>query len=186
MDFEWTAHRFSGGVLVLDLINTVVHRLKPGMRIDRLADPSLLPGFIAGASRFRADETAGSGPVETCGTDELSRLVALREAANTVFRTGGGARAELHRLFAAVTDASKPDAALQERRSFAFDCAMSAIRLLGSAQMRRVRACPVCDWLFLDKSRNGSRRWCDMAICGNRTKASLHYKRQRSRGVEMT
>jgi predicted RNA-binding Zn ribbon-like protein len=32
-----------------------------------------------------------------------------------------------------------------------------------------------CLWLFLDKSKNGSRRWCDMKSCGNRAKARRHY-----------
>jgi predicted RNA-binding Zn ribbon-like protein len=32
-----------------------------------------------------------------------------------------------------------------------------------------------CLWLFLDRSKNGSRRWCDMRSCGNRAKARRHY-----------
>lgn len=34
-----------------------------------------------------------------------------------------------------------------------------------------------CGWLFLDTSRNRSRRWCDMGDCGNRAKAKRHYRR---------
>src|SRR5664280_2943804 len=42
-----------------------------------------------------------------------------------------------------------------------------------------IRECgaPDCEWLFLDQSRNGSRRWCDMKSCGNRQKARRHYQR---------
>ncbi len=49
----------------------------------------------------------------------------------------------------------------------------SAAELLTSAQLARVRSCgsPTCRWLFLDLSRNRTRRWCDMRLCGNRMKA---------------
>lgn len=42
---------------------------------------------------------------------------------------------------------------------------------------RRVRRCAneKCLWLFLDESKSGTRRWCDMASCGNRAKAHRHY-----------
>ncbi|HMB89813.1 MAG TPA: ABATE domain-containing protein [Rhodothermales bacterium] len=49
----------------------------------------------------------------------------------------------------------------------------AAATLLVSARLGRVQACAAddCGWLFLDMSRNRSRRWCDMADCGNRAKA---------------
>ncbi len=49
----------------------------------------------------------------------------------------------------------------------------STARLLISEEMRRLRACEKldCRWLFLDTSKNHTRRWCDMKICGNRMKA---------------
>ena len=51
--------------------------------------------------------------------------------------------------------------------------AISTGSLLLSEQMHFLRACekPDCRWLFLDTSKNHSRRWCDMKICGNRMKA---------------
>lgn len=58
---------------------------------------------------------------------------------------------------------------------------LSAARLLLSTDMQRLRACEKsdCRWLFLDTSKNHSRRWCDMKICGNRIKArrfKAHHK----------
>lgn len=52
--------------------------------------------------------------------------------------------------------------------------AWSAIDLLATAPFERIKQCPAhdCGWLFLDTSKNNSRRWCDMATCGNRTKAT--------------
>lgn len=48
----------------------------------------------------------------------------------------------------------------------------------------RLRQCAndQCLWLFLDDSRNTSRRWCDMASCGNRAKARRHYLKM-TRGI---
>ena len=60
----------------------------------------------------------------------------------------------------------------------------SAAELLTSGPLERVRECPgddTCGWLFLDTSRNGSRRWCDMRTCGNRAKARRHYRRASTR-----
>lgn len=49
----------------------------------------------------------------------------------------------------------------------------AAAQLMLSAQLSQVRACAAdnCRWLFLDTSRNHTRRWCQMQVCGNRTKA---------------
>jgi predicted RNA-binding Zn ribbon-like protein len=55
----------------------------------------------------------------------------------------------------------------------------SAADLMVSAQLDRIRVCanPQCGWLFLDSSRNRSRRWCSMGSCGNRAKARRFYQR---------
>lgn len=52
---------------------------------------------------------------------------------------------------------------------------LSALSLVPADMHRRIRICPNCAWLFLDRSRNRSRTWCDMAVCGNREKARRHY-----------
>ena len=45
-----------------------------------------------------------------------------------------------------------------------------------------VRRCAnlACLWLFVDASRTATRRWCDMASCGNRDKARRHYLRAKA------
>jgi predicted RNA-binding Zn ribbon-like protein len=57
---------------------------------------------------------------------------------------------------------------------------LSAAELLASDALSRVHACAsqTCRWLFLDTSKNHSRRWCDMAVCGNRMKARRFQARQ--------
>ncbi len=54
--------------------------------------------------------------------------------------------------------------------------------LLMSDQMSHLRACAVdtCRWLFLDTSKNHSRRWCNMKVCGNRMKARRFQARRGS------
>lgn len=57
--------------------------------------------------------------------------------------------------------------------------ARSAADLLTSGELDRVKVCDAhdCGWFFVDVSRNRSRRWCDMAGCGNRDKARRYRAR---------
>jgi predicted RNA-binding Zn ribbon-like protein len=59
--------------------------------------------------------------------------------------------------------------------------AQAGCELMTSPDLHRLRACgnETCRWLFLDTSKNRTRRWCDMKICGNRMKARrFHARRQ--------
>ncbi|MBO9635793.1 MAG: CGNR zinc finger domain-containing protein [Chitinophagaceae bacterium] len=51
----------------------------------------------------------------------------------------------------------------------------AASLLLDASQWQRVRSCPSCGWLFLDTSKGGKRKWCDMTLCGSRDKSSRYY-----------
>lgn len=57
--------------------------------------------------------------------------------------------------------------------------AHAASQLLSSDAMAHVRACDAqtCRWLFLDTSKNHTRRWCNMKVCGNRAKARRFQQR---------
>ena len=63
-----------------------------------------------------------------------------------------------------------------------FTVLASAAELLASDRLGRIRECGAadCTWLFVDESRNRSRRWCDMTACGNRMKARRHYQRAKA------
>jgi predicted RNA-binding Zn ribbon-like protein len=56
--------------------------------------------------------------------------------------------------------------------------------LLTSAEITRVKQCPgrTCGWVFLDSTRNRSRRWCNSAECGNRSRVQAHYARSKTAG----
>ena len=58
----------------------------------------------------------------------------------------------------------------------------SATDFLTSDELDTVRVCAsdTCDWLFIDTSKNHSRRWCNMKSCGNREKARRFYSRKKS------
>ena len=60
--------------------------------------------------------------------------------------------------------------------------AEAAARLVSTFEPARIRRCAsdVCGAWFLDTSKAGRRRWCSMALCGNRAKASVHRSRLRS------
>ena len=65
----------------------------------------------------------------------------------------------------------------------------SAADLLTSTELRRVKQCADdrgCGWLFLDRSKNLSRRWCSMKGCGNRAKVLQYYRRARGRTRRLT
>ena len=59
--------------------------------------------------------------------------------------------------------------------------ANAAAELIAHEDLTRVKRCggDCCDMYFLDTSRNRSRTWCDMAVCGNRAKAAAYYRRSR-------
>jgi predicted RNA-binding Zn ribbon-like protein len=177
MEFAWTAHRFSGGLLALDLANTVVCRFDPKRRVDRLADLSHIAGFQKAAKVFRPSEL--TRPVSQKLDDEAMRcLIDLRESIDAWARQQTRGAVSSHHVTARLLSCC---AVACERwpRSLAAAAALSAVRLFGSQELARIRVCPNCDWLFVDRSKNGSRRWCDMAVCGNRAKAKTHYHRQK-------
>jgi predicted RNA-binding Zn ribbon-like protein len=77
----------------------------------------------------------------------------------------------LHWVYAGEDDLNRP----------IWEIARAATRLLTSPLLARVHACAAddCRWWFLDDTKNGSRRWCDMKTCGNRDKVRRYRARQR-------
>jgi predicted RNA-binding Zn ribbon-like protein len=73
------------------------------------------------------------------------------------------------------------DSAAEGLSQVLFPVLADAANLLASDRRGSVRECASaeCTMLFVDESRNGSRRWCDMNECGNRMKARRHYARTR-------
>jgi predicted RNA-binding Zn ribbon-like protein len=68
----------------------------------------------------------------------------------------------------------KPDALLQP-------LAAAIVDLLSQQDLALVRNCegPICSLMFLDRTKSHARRWCSMAVCGNRAKAAAHRAKRR-------
>jgi predicted RNA-binding Zn ribbon-like protein len=181
----------SGGDLALDLANTLSRRPTADPREDLreyadLVEWGLQAGSIAPAEAAALRARAARSP--RAARAGLARARELREAIFAVFSAVAGNRAlpapALDRVNAALPAAL---ARLRLDRTGAlwtwadggdFDRVLwpvvrAAALLLTGPDRQYVRECAArdCAWLFLDRSRNGTRRWCDMAVCGNREKA---------------
>lgn len=127
--------------------------------------------------------------------------LALREALYQIFATiaaeGTPAPADIAVLNAALPAAYQHLRIVQNSADFVWgwadtggflDCIVwpivrSAADLLTFNDLSRVRQCADdrgCGFLFIDTTRNRSRRWCSMESCGNRAKARRHYERFRT------
>ena len=181
MTFQWTPHRFSGGALALDVANSVVLRFDADRRIDRFAMTGQLADFPAAASRL-SRERAAFGAIAPVSPEDTETFLALREAIDAHFRHRTDHGRDDNRLLAALllmmseTFARHAEPAAPCPLDLA--TAKSALGLVSASGDRRMKICPNCHWLFIDHSKNRSRTWCDMAVCGNRAKARLHYRRK--------
>ena len=184
MAVEWTKHRFSGGALALDVANTVVLRGDAERTFDRFDDVGEIARFAAAAQIFRADELQGRRLVVDDARAIAKRVLSIRETTDRLFRqsaqAGVVATAHLPNFLRACAEGL--ESAPEATHSVSFDTALavSALSLLSGDLVRKIRICRNCGWLFLDRSRNGSRLWCDMTVCGNRSKARRHYERRKA------
>jgi predicted RNA-binding Zn ribbon-like protein len=188
-----------GGALCLDFANTVNSRIAPAH--DYLGSYADLLGWAAKAGAIDGDEvallaaTAERQPGEASAA--LEEAGALRETIYRVFAsTAAGAQpaeadlAVLWQRYAAAIAQARPHLSTnvvtlawdigEDLRSVLWPVAYSAGELLRSAEMRRVKECPGCGWLFVDASKNGSRRWCNMNTCGARDKMRRYHRRART------
>jgi len=195
MSVAWTPHRFSGGNLALDTANTVVLRGDSALSFDRFDDAAEIGRFAAAASHFRRAELSGRRLIAADPAAIKPVVVAIREATDRLFRGWVEDRrlrpAAMAGFLRACADgfehedpASSDAASDCQAVRFVPALAGSALALLSAEVRRRLRICPNCRWLFLDRSRNGSRVWCDMTVCGNRAKARRHYNRRRGAAEE--
>jgi predicted RNA-binding Zn ribbon-like protein len=199
---EWTFH-LSGGRLCLDLANTVSWRAsrEPIERLARYADLlawSRQAGVLTEAECRRLAAVAARRPGR--GARVLEDARALRETIYRIFTRiadkGAPATADVAQLNGWLSAALGRLRVVPERERFTFDwvaeadalermlwpAARSAAELLVSNELAYVRTCAAdtCGWVFLDTTRNRTRRWCDMKVCGNRAKVRRHYHRRKA------
>lgn len=172
-DFPWV-----GGRPSLDLCNTAVECC------EVLDDGSLLVEWLALAGCARS----GESPAD----DDLTRIRRLRDDLRAGFLSHDAATmADLVDTWLSET----PGRLRVDRETLepvfradptTFGCIITPILLDALAIVRdgfdRVRVCASesCSMIYLDASRNGSRRWCSMERCGSRAKAHAYYERKRA------
>jgi predicted RNA-binding Zn ribbon-like protein len=191
-----------GGRLSLDFANTADWHAseEPVEQLTSYADLlawSVHTGILIADQGQRMLEEARQRPLQAAAV--LERAVALREAIYHIFsaisRGQAPPAADLAVLNAEVPQTLARSRIVPSLEGFAWDWApgedaldgmlfpvvRDAVDLLTSEELDRVGKCADgrCGWLFLDTSRNRSRRWCSMEDCGNRAKARRHYERSR-------
>lgn len=191
-----------GGALSLDFTNTAGNHESPLpsehlLNYADLVEWSRHAGIIDNQVARRLLDNAARRPDKA--SQVLERAIALREAMYRIFlaaSTGAAPRAtDMELLNRSLADAMAHARLIEMDGGFGWDwthqedaldsmlapITRSAGDLLTSDDLSRVRECDgdTCGWLFIDKSKNHSRRWCAMNDCGNRAKARRHYKRVR-------
>lgn len=141
-----------------------------GIRRRAQAQPAGAAAALVDARRVRAGlrSLAERGP-----SSERVRAEGLVEINRVLGRSAGTRRVELRtdgtflRSFVPVGDAFA---------GLVIPIVESAADALILGELSRVRRCadPRCQRVFFDNTKNGRRRWCDMATCGNRAKAARH------------
>jgi len=191
----------SGGNLALDFVNTLGGRTNdPKERLPNYSALLLfaevtktLPGMRISALVEQAARTPGQAATV------LQEAIALRSALFEIFSAVVQRRVvpdkALGKLNWNLMEGASFVRLTQQGRKFEWDWSVSnqrlsamlwpvaraAADLLTSEDLGKLRMCAAddCAWLFLDRTRNRKRRWCDMKTCGNRDKARRYYERVR-------
>jgi predicted RNA-binding Zn ribbon-like protein len=199
--------KLRGGVVCLDFVNTVGSRLTDRPR-EYLGSYEDLLGWARQSGLLAPEETEGlsrQSALDPEGAREtLSRALALREAIHRVIsRAIAGEsqdESDLSVLNRELSVALSHLRVMPSGGAYGWDwdlsgddgvalldsplwpVAQSAAELLTSPKLGRVKVCAGegCGWVFLDESRNNSRRWCDSRDCGNRERVRRHLARKRA------
>ena len=192
---------FDAGALCLDFANTADWHAS-ARPLERLNDISDLIewGVASGAlNQLQGGEAARWAGVRPDAAKEAYQwAIWLREVLYRLFAdlaTGrDGDPADLARLNDVLAEAMAQSRIAETDQGFewawaeglpglellTWTVARSAAELLTSDRLDRLRQCADdrgCGYLFIDTSRNRSRRWCSMKSCGNRAKAQRHYRK---------
>jgi len=194
MPKDWGNDDFVGGCLSLDFANTVHDRVDTSKDQDLLGTYADLvswaraAGTVTSKMANRLSDLAIKDPKQTASA--LRRAIRLREAIYRIFAAVSDAQSpngkDVESICSAYADAGRYLSVVPGRdgievrwrfdRDDAFGLlapiAFSANELLLCEDLKRLKQCQPCGWLFLDKSKGGRRRWCDMKTCGNRAKVT--------------
>ena len=191
-----------GGRLCLDFVNTLDWRgtEHPNEYLNTFQDLIIWSQHVGTISDHEADQVSQKAQTLSLeGTRILQDSVILREAIYRIFSSIAQGKSAPNKDLAVfnqyLSRTMRWTQIIQKKGGFVWDTnkdqekldwilnpvIRSAADLLVSDELKRVKRCgdPACGWLFLDISRNRSRRWCDMGDCGNRAKASRFYNKKK-------
>ena len=191
--------QFISDLVALDFINTLDGRYSPNGPTELLTSFEELRQFGREAG-FSEDSVGNNSLDPVISQAALAGARKLREALAQIFRAvaqGRPADAQALEILNHVAQEAAANRNLEEGdgsyqwqwrggagnwRSPLWPIAWAAAELLTSKDLASVRECgdETCRWLFLDISKNRSRRWCDMKTCGNRNKAKRFYSKRQS------
>jgi predicted RNA-binding Zn ribbon-like protein len=199
---KFRAHDLIGAHLVVDLVNAVLrtksHPVDWFERYSGVLEWAALTGEFDESLLAQLEHMDEAEPA--AGAAALRRLRELREVIHEVLAATIANEAApdkaIRRLEARWKDAvahsrltlSNHHTSLQlsvesSRLDYLnHELALRAFDLLRTFPETRTRVCAGtdCGWLFIDRSKAGRRRWCDMATCGNAAKSRRHYERKRA------
>ncbi|HET6654912.1 MAG TPA: ABATE domain-containing protein [Gammaproteobacteria bacterium] len=190
-DKDWLARiEIVGNHPAVDFVNTVHSRVEEPAR-DYLATPAhLIDWFRHMNLAGKTDARALYGLPPARGERLLRDARDLRETLYAVFSgyvDGRSATAALNNLnreletqgrwrsLTPISDGFEWRYRIEPAHpdSLFAPLVFAAAELLRSPDLTRLKACPPpdgCGWLFIDRSRNASRTWCNMRTCGNAAK----------------
>jgi len=179
-----------GGNPALDFANTLEGPRDGEPGEDHLREPADLDAWARYAGVLDGATAAG-------GRRVLARARTLRTAIYDVFRAvavgstppagaldqlaGFHAEAVAHARLAPASGGFDLTWDPYDPERVLWPLAAAAVDLLRSGPLERVELCVECRWLFLDQSRNHSRRWCSMNECGGRSKMRRYRARRATR-----
>ena len=198
--YEQSPPKLIAGVRCLDFLNTVEWRGRPEAREDRLTSYGEFVAWARAANVVdkleKANLLAQATKSPRGAAKTLADTLQAREALASLFGAGdikpAKALATVNDILArdrfSLRLASDDTGIRAEWNLDRYDLRRpllillrEAADLLSSPKRARVHHCSndQCQWIFLDTSRNMSRRWCQMESCGNNAKARTHYQRHR-------
>jgi predicted RNA-binding Zn ribbon-like protein len=200
-ELQTSLFEFTGNHLCLDFTNTVDDRFSNPKELLNSYNDLLV--WSRGAQLLTEDEASQLREKAEHHRKEAEavrqRAINLREALYHIFlavaQGSSPEKYDLSILNTEFSEAMSQACIVSAKDSFTLDwtgkdkaldrmlwtIARSAADLLTSKGLDDVRVCAAedCNWLFLDTSKNHSRRWCDMKSCGNRAKVRKHYTQKK-------
>jgi predicted RNA-binding Zn ribbon-like protein len=170
----------------VELINTSrdgsADQLRGTADLQRLADRYAFagtrarPGDLAAALEYRARLAAIVTACEA-GDDEQ---IAIGQINALLTDTGAIPQIVAHDGRGPHLHVSKPTSPLPSRMAAHFAMGLAWLVLAGQAHRLRTCASPTCLKVFVDFSKNSSRRYCDSRTCGNRMHVAAYRARRRA------